>query len=315
MKLYEILAEKALAIKDLIKHLPNRARIDAFIQKLKNGDAFELEGGGSVVLKKDPTVIRNLEKEDPLFPRRFETVDGKIVALSNLKKTSDLGGESSRKRLEKEDFALGQLNNVIKSILDATGKKSINIKIGNVIVKNVTGAASTPGTPKSDFHLLSNGKEVGWISHKDSPNPRKNQQWGGVTEPAVMHHPEIKKFGEAIRKEIHSLGIDSFPPKQTWARKIKDQKLKMMSVFGNDFGGAFGRDNVNVLLQGKLDIKQVGNTYVLTADKVYPNGTLPSGPAEPVFMVRYMSDRKNLGVDDARVSIAPAGSRTVHKQL
>ena len=38
-------------------------------------------------------------------------------------------------------------------------------------------------------------------------------------------------------------------------RKIKDKKLKMMSVYGNGFSGSFGRQNVTITIQG--DIKLV----------------------------------------------------------
>lgn len=95
MRANEFLTERALAPADFYK----QERIDNFIQKMKSGQPFLLAGGGQVTLKRTRDVMAQLASIDEYsykeFPRQFITSDNRPVALNQLEKTKDFGGQSA----------------------------------------------------------------------------------------------------------------------------------------------------------------------------------------------------------------------------
>jgi len=180
----------------------------------------------------------------------------------------------------------------------------------------IAGAETTPGTPKSDFHLLDpNGKETVWISHKDGTTPRHFQQWSGVTRQAgdkIFNHPEVQKFGQDLKQYLQDeFGVSNMVERQTFARKIQDINLQMYAVYGPDYGKKFGRNNVTIVLQGPIKLVNVGNFYQLESNHTLINGQKITGPYEPVLIARPSSGRQNLGVRGARIMIAPVEGRRI----
>ena len=162
------------------------------------------------------------------------------------------------------------------------------------------------GTPKSDFHLLDiKGNEVVWISHKDGRGPKDFQQWGGISErkePLIFNHKETKKFITDL-KAAYPRGL---PNATSLYRKIKDKQLKMLSVYGNNFGKALGQQNVTMLLQGPVVLEKSGAVYTITANHVHYNGdSVDADGFEPVFMAIYKGDRSDTGVKGTRIVIMP----------
>lgn len=208
----------------------------------------------------------------------------------------------------KEDAQLISLQKQIQDELETSGMIELPIKIGHKIY-NVAGAATTPGTPKSDFHLLDkNGKEVVWISHKDGSTAKDFQQWGGMSprvEPKIANHPESKKFVEDVR----TMFGDKMPRATTVSRLIKDVKLANLSVFGNQYGKAFGRQNTTMVLQGPVKLKKKGNEYIITSNHTIINGDEITGGYKPAFMAIYKGDRDDFGIKGARFAIQPIASR------
>ena len=292
-------------------------RPEIFIRKLNEKSPFEVKGGKKVTIitpaKSVEKVLRSGSVNE-LNALRFGDDKGGIWKLTDFVKTAEFGGKGAGAGTAKEDMALADLNKQITSALLKDGVAQIPVKIGGVVYM-VAGAVSTPGTPKSDFHLVdTNGVEVVWISHKDGSTAKDFQQWGGLSEkrePKLSGHKETQAFVAEIKK-IYPGGL---PNATTLYRKISDKNLKMMSVYGNDYGRKFGQQNVTLMLQGDVKLKKVGNNYTISATHTHLNGDDMTGAYEPVFMAIYKGDRSDFQVKGTRIVIAPMGSRKVTSEI
>ena len=148
-----------------------------------------------------------------------------------------------------------------------------------------------------------------WISHKDGSRAKDFQQWGGISErkePKIFNHKETQKFIEDLKRVYP----DGLPPATTLFRHIKDEKLKMWSVYGNEYGSKMGEQNVTVLLQGPVSLKKSGRNYLLDSNHVHFNGDSVDGDGyDPVLMAIFKGDRSDAGVKGTRIDISPVGGR------
>ena len=283
-------------------------RAEVILKKLHEGLPFEVIGNKKVIFYKNNEAINLLEKGNKIS---FDAVrllanDGNIYKISDLIKTSEFGGKGEGSGTTKEDAQLLSLKNQI-----ALAKKEMKSAIVPVKIKNkvymITDAASTAGTPKSDFHLLdAEGNEVVWISHKDGSGPKDFQQWGGISEkkePKIFNHPETKSFIEDLKK-LYPKGL---PNATSLYRKITDKNLKMLSVYGNAFNSnKLGQQNVSILLQGPVKLIKFGGNYTLSATNIHYNGdSVDNDGFEPVLMAIYKGDRSDAGVKGTRIVIMP----------
>lgn len=309
---YSDIIEGKLTRGDLLK---DRQRLANFIKKYETGQPFVAVGGDAptIKLKKDDEVLKDLKQG--VFPASFETIDGKIVRLSGLEKTSEFGGKGSGFSTRDEDAALGSINQMFAKLKG--NKSEIPLVIGNRTV-NVAKFVTTRGTPKSDFHAVdASGNEVAWISHKKGSKAKDFGQWGGVSDKELSivykHSPEIKdevdSFVQAIRKLSPN---EEFPKGTTFARKLKDGRLRGIAIYGVGWGGKPGPQNVDLVLQG--DPQFDGNRLTATGS-AHANKERLEGDFEPVLMARYSSDRNNFGIKGARVGVYPAGGRKVTKYI
>lgn len=254
------------------------------------------------------SVLKTGSKYTPIF----KTKDG-VYKWTDIEK-SPFTGKTAGSGTAKEDAALADLNNQLAEIRFREGIVTVPIKIGRKVYQ-VLRAESTPGTPKSDFHLLdAKEREIVWISHKDGSQAKDFGQWGGVSqrnEPKIAKHPEVKEFGIALK----ALVGDTMPRGKTLAREIKDNTLKMMAVYGNNFGGALGRQNVTMLIQGPIKLEKRGSSYEILSNHVEVNGDRMTGDYDPIIIARYSSDRSNEGVKGARVSVYPRGGRKISEWI
>jgi len=284
-------------------------RVELFINKIKKGDPFELNNGKFIVLKKDDEIITLLKSKSKITGNILSDKNGETYKFSDFKKNGEFGGIGST--TAKEDKELESLIKQINEAKVASGHGFINIVVNGKIFE-IAGAESTPGTPKSDFHLLDkDGNEAVWISHKDGKTAKDFQQWGGMTEKKIKPQKEIQQFA----KDVNIKFPKGIPKKTTVARTIKDKKLQNMSVYGVDYGGKTGRQNVSVLLQGPVKLKKSGSDYILSANHVHYNGEQMKGDFEPVLMAIYKGDRSNFGVKGARFAIQPKKSRKVKEWI
>jgi hypothetical protein len=291
-------------------------RPEVFIKKLKEKTHFEIAGNKKVVLiePSDAERILRTGTSKQLSDIRFSSEDGSIYKLSDFVKTSEFGGKGEGGGTIKEDRALSSLLTQIKEEKVNISSATIPIKIGNKVY-DVYDVISTPGTPKSDFHFIDvEGKEIVWISHKDGSTAKHFQQWGGMSaqkEAQINRHKESQAFVNDLKK-IYPNGL---PNATTIIRKIKDNKLKMMSVYGNEYGSQFSRQNVTVCIQGDIKLRKEGSHYKLTASHVHENGDNLTGDYEPVFMAIYKGDRNDFGVKGTRIVIAPKNCRKTNGEI
>lgn len=291
-------------------------RSEIFIRKLNEESPFEVKGGRKVVLIKPAGVEKTLRSGSnaDLNALRFGDKKGAVWKLTDFIKTNEFGGKGAGSGTAKEDAALTDLRNQIEQARIKEGSVEIPIKIGTKTYM-VMGVVSTPGTPKSDFHLVDkDNNEVAWISHKDGSRAKDFQQWGGLSqskEPKLFNHSETTSFVA----EVHKVYPNGLPNATTVYRKIKDAKLKMMSVYGNEYGGKFSRQNTTLMLQGDVKLSKKGQSYTITATHTHLNGDDMTGDYEPVYMAIYKGDRSDFGIKGTRVVIAPFGSRKVTSEI
>lgn len=298
--------------------LRKRNNFSLFKQRiLTNGQFLINEGNGQKVkikmeVGKNINTVEDLEKvyrvgQSIILP----TSDNKTIRLTDLYKDSIFSGrEQNTTRAEDEQVRIIK-DNLIK-IKNTVASDVVTLKIGKNFYR-VADIESTPGTPKSDFNFVDpDGNRIGFVSHKDGLSASSIQQWGGTSmraEPAIASHPETQAFVQTLR-EMYPNGI---PPATTVARTIKDRNLKMMSVYGSAYGGPFGIQNVDVLLQGRCSIQIVSaGKYKLHASaQVHNNGDDITGAYEPVLMAIYKGDRDNWGIKGARIVISAKGGRNI----
>jgi len=286
-------------------------RIEVFLRKYRDKEIFELANGKKMIFDYDKGVERDVasrNRKKITDVRLFGATDGKIYRMSDIGKSAEFGGKGAGASTAKEDAELKSLRNQLNDIKADLAMPTVPIKIGTKVYK-VFDAESTPGTPKSDFHLLdSNGKEIVWISHKDGSRPKDFQQWGGISrrnEPDIFRHPEVQAFIKDLKEKYP----DGLPRATTLYRKIKDDKLKKMSVYGNQYGRPLGRQNVSIMIQGPVKLKMSGSAYEFVSNHVHLNGEDMTGGFEPVLTAIYKGDRSDAGVKGTRIVIMPIEGR------
>lgn len=227
--------------------------------------------------------------------------DGKIIYFDGAKILVK-PAEAQGGRLEKEEGQIISLDSAIKEHLG--GRPFVKLAVGTRVV-NAAGAKKVPGTAKADAEIVDDqGNPVAWISLKDGSAPRNFGQWGGVDY--LGSNPEVADF---INK-IKAVFGNTFPNGPTYGVEIKDPHLKALTVFGKDYGGVPGRNNVDLVLQGHPTLKKgTRGSFVLTGAHTWENGDIPEGPYEPTLMVRFAGDRGNFGIAGARVFSYPASGR------
>ena len=284
------------------------------------GDFTLVEGNGRKV-KIDPAVANTLRSIEDLAQYQqgqsivFPTTLRGQVRLTQLYKDSIFSGRTQNTTAA-EDAEVSSIRRMLENIKNKTGSDFVTLKIGKNFYQ-VVNVESTPGTPKSDFHFRDvAGRMVGFVSHKDGATATAIQQWGGITvrgEPMLAAHPETQAFVATCQAKFGN----QMPRATTVARRIKDNRLKMQAVYGNGFGGPSSIQNVDVLLQGTVNISKVdASRYKLTASaQTHSNGDTIGGAYEPVFMCIYKGDRANYGINDARMVISGRGGRSIKEYV
>lgn len=292
-------------------------RIDVFLDKYKNGKSFSMKDGSTLAFEYDASIAKIMQKRSQAAMRDVLLLgkDGKQYRLSALGKDKDFGGKGAGFSTRDEDRELNSLNSQLDAIRSKDKTGVVKIKVGKKTYE-VAAAVSTPGTPKSDFHLVdANGNQVAWISHKKGRTAKDISQWGGVSkraEPDIFKHPETQKFAQDVTAKYP----DGLPRAMTISRKIKDKKLKSMAMYGNQYGRPLGIQNVSILIQGPVNLKKRGGVYVFDSNHIHLNGeSVDRTEFEPVFMAIYKGDRNDLGLKGTRVVISAVGGRKVKEEI
>jgi len=310
------MAYKKLLAGELLK--PGReGRGETLITKIEDGDPFLLLTGKTVKFKKDNDLLKAIRKalEDrdntTLNNLEFKGEDGKTYKLNQIAKSPEFGGKGKGSGTRAEDAALSAFKKELQKVFDTETVPFIYLQIGNRTEK-VASIESTPGTPKSDFHMMDEtGKEVFWISHKKGSRANDFQQYGGMPELQKENSRDMMNFVADVNKELQNLGSpNKFPMKTAFARPVKDKNIQLKTLYGKEFksGKASSRQNIDVLYQGPMKLKKKGMkdnipVYTIISNHTELHGTVPRGDYEPWYYVRPEQAKKQFGIPGARFFI------------
>ena len=300
--------------------LAKRNNFNIFLNRIRTGKDFTLSESNGVKIKLDKSILKKITSINHFDKFKvgpsvvLPTATGQTVRLTEIYKDSEFSGRTQATTAQ-EDAQIIRINQQLTQIFDKSGKDFIRLKVGSTIY-DVGLCESTPGTPKCDFHFRGVSEYVGHVSHKAGVGPKAFQQWAGTSErvePLIYSHPETQAFIDTV-KQMFPNGI---PAATTVGRRIQDENLQKRSVYGSGYGtGIKGENNVDVTMQGILDLRNRGTYYELTCSgHKLNNGDRITGSYEPVFLAVYKGDRSDHGIKGARVIIQPIGGRTIQKYV
>ena len=289
---------------------PRLKKVDSFI---KNGKPFTNSQGEEVILtyndntygdlfaNADIEGIKDLGKSSINNFPFFKDAKGKDYTFGMLLKTSDFGGKGAGSGTKVEDENLYLLKEKLDQLIDNEGG-AIKVKINGQPVYTVAGAETQGGMPKSDFNLTDEkGKPVVFISHKKAGGKGASAKdfirWSGYT--MYPEHPEVVAFNNAIKEFLIDNNLDGLPNKTRFISPIRDNKLTQALIYGPEFGGAFSKDNVNIIIQGEVSFEpQADGTYLLTGEHVLTPPQVPTGEYAPYLTAAYRGDRRMFGIQN-----------------
>lgn len=316
--LYEILAEldvinenfRPLSFFDLKKRGGFRFKIVA--DKIANNNPFTFNQGSPKTLSfidpeyqtafenADDSKIKQLAGSNVNTFKFFEDESGEEYSISDLSKDKDFGGQGAGSGTVVEDYNLKLLNDKIQSLIEKNNVESISVIVNGKKFDDIIGAKSQFGTPKADFNLInSEEKPVVFISHKKAGGKGASAgdfiRWSGYT--MYADHPEVKAFNEALVKFLQDNNLEGLPQKSRFIAPIQDDELVRKLIYGPNYGGENSKDNVNIILQGEINLLPKGNnTYELTAQHVQSPPSLPEGEYQPYLTSSYRADREMFGI-------------------
>jgi hypothetical protein len=230
----------------------------------------------------------------------FEDEAGEEYSIQDLSKDKDFGGKGAGSGTVVEDYNLKALNDKIQSLIEKNNDESISVIVNGKKFEGIVGAKSQFGTPKADFNLInSEEKPIVFISHKKAGGKGASAgdfiRWSGYT--MYAEHPEVKIFNEALIKFLQDNNLEGLPQKTRFVSPIQDDELVRKLIYGPNYGGENSKDNVDIILQGEIDLLPKGNnTYELTAQHVQSPPSLPEGEYQPYLTSSYRADREMFGI-------------------
>lgn len=177
---------------------------------------------------------------------------------------------------------------------------------------DISDVAKVPGVPKADFVLLyPNNQPSFFISHKAGKDTNDFQQFGGVSK--FSNNQIVINFKNAVTNEYPN-GIEV---KRTVGALLKTElddhrDLAQRAMYGYDFGGPYGKNNVHEIHQGDIILVQNNYGYNLVSNHIFTNGTIPD-IINLMIYARFASDRNDLGLKNTRILIGPSNGRKVDK--
>lgn len=314
-----------LTATDLFQSFPRstKLRLERFIEKFRAGEPFELneETHKSVRFAYDEetenAMLRALKKRDIDTIRKLQFTDaknrGRRYQITSLKKTVEFGGI-----LDAPQETIPQIVQYINDSLDAirgqTGKQSVSISAKGKTYQ-ITRCYQTPDGSKSNIHFVDeSNREVLWLNYLNTPT--RYLTYAEIAVPPFSQYGEVTSFVEKVKK-LYEEGI---PQSSAFASEIvgmNADELKRKAVFGMGYGAGalLSRNNVTMVLKGRIKFEPIGNAYRITATHKYENGQDILGSYAPVLMVRYATAMSDFGVGNADFSIAPRTGKSITRWL
>ena len=304
--------------------LSKRDNFTRFVNRIKTNGYFTLnEGNGQRVqiTQKFAYQLKSLADLEKFKDNRNSVVlptgstGSSSIRLSQLYK-DDAFKTRIGNPAAKEEYQIKLVREQLEKIKEKIGSDFIKLRVGTNTYE-VTEVENTPGTPKSDMNFIGrNGVRLGFCSLKDGATANAIQQWGGTSvsrEPIIAAHPEVQAFVKTA-KEMFPTEI---PQGTTVAREISDQKLRMQGIYGSGYGGSFGVNNVDVLLQGTVKINAINFIeYKITGSAMtHSNGSTLPPEYQPVLMAIYKGDRSDYGIKNARINLYSKSGRTKRRMI
>ena len=308
------------------KELAKRNNFTLFVNRIKTNGYFTLnESNGKRVkiTQKFAYQLNSLQDLNKFKDNRGSvllptgTTGNGIIRLSQLYKDDAFKTRKGNPNA-KEEYQIKFVREQLEKIKEKIGSDFVKLRVGNNTYE-VTEVEKTPGfpEPKSDMNFIGrNGVRLGFCSLKDGATAAAIQQWGGTSvrfEPIIAAHPEVQAFVKTA-KEMFPTEI---PQGTTVARKISNQKLRMQGIYGSGYGGSFGVNNVDVLLQGTVSINSISFTeYKITGSAMtHSNGSTLPPEYQPVLMAIYKGDRSDYGIKNARINLYSKSGRTKRQMV
>lgn len=222
------------------------------------------------------------------------------VSLNDLLKTPDFGGKGAGSGTVVEDENLYILKKKLNNLIDVEGG-TVDVVVNGKVYK-VGSAETQAGMPKSDFNLLDEkGNPVVFISHKKAGGKGASAddfiRWSGYT--AYADHPEVVAFNNGIKKFLADNNLEGLPNKTRFITPIKDEELIRLLIFGPEYGGPNSKENVNIVIQGEVEFKKIGdNKYELSGEHALLPPNTPKGEYAPYLTAAYRGDRKMFGIQN-----------------
>lgn len=287
-------------------------RVDVFLAKVENGEAFMTKKGDVVISKTHLPMLKEGMKKSGFKTELSGKIKSRKVTLNyptDFYKSAEFGGKGAGSGTAAEDAYMAAFVKEIENVLVKTKKSYIPLRINGRTVK-LAGIYQPKGTPKSDFNLTDpQGNDVGFLSHKAGSKPTDFQQYGGLSDRVFANDKEVKSF----MKDCIEMFPNGLGKGQSVYRKVKGRKLQLQSIFGTSYGsGGPGLNNVDEFHQGHMKLTKSGNNYTITSGHKGTNGDIPSKNSgyECILYARYTGDRganiAGMFLENARVGVFPA---------
>tara|TARA_B100001287_G_scaffold57343_1_gene45626 strand:- start:59 stop:997 length:939 start_codon:yes stop_codon:yes gene_type:complete len=304
--------------------LRKRNNFTLFVNRIKTNGFFTLnESNGQKVqiTQKLGYLLKSIEDLEKLKDNRGSillptgSTGSSSIRLSQLYKDAAFVTRTQNTTAG-ERYEITQTRNQLEVIKQRIGFDFVKLRVGRNTYL-VTNVENTPGTPKSDMNFIDNqGRKVGFVSLKQGATANAVQQWGGVSPragSAIASNPEVQSFVQKVKE----LFPDGITPATTVARKIQNIQLQNLGIYGNAFGGGFGVNNVDVLLQGSVRINSINSTeYKLTGSAMtHNNGDSLPPSYQPALMAIYKGDRNDYGIKNARLVMNAIGGRRITEMV
>ena len=297
-------------------------RATTIADKIQKGDLFAMIDGTEKELDfakpeyEDIFKNRELDKIKQLggsrvnkFPFFVDSEDN-YYGLDSLLKDRDLGGQGKGAGTKAEDAALGTFRGLVEKLVQDNGGP-ITVVVNGKKYPDIVTVQTQPKFPKADFNMIdSNGNPVVFISHKKASHkgasPYDFIRWGGFSE--YDKDTEVELFVEKLQEYLTANNLTSMPNASNFMKEINSDELAKKIIYGRDFGGPFGIDNVTIAIQGTVQLEPKGNgVYNLSGEHVYFNGQTPEGDYRPMLVGKFRSDRSMFGIPGLEAIAQPAG--------